>query len=560
MAPAKQKTRGKTRGQGNRGQRKQGTGKQSQRNRLFEHVVGSWYASTLMREQSQKRLSPQKRDKAVTSLYDFIRTSQGRVLEMIDLPESVCEAVAEDQAWIEKAGYRLVSSETLPTLLVQGQLMFWPLGEDLPSILPPQSKEYRPVVEGRPIGIDLFAGAGGLSLGFEQAGFDIAACVEIDPIHCATHEYNFPYSASICGSVTELTGASIRRRSGIGDREIEVVFGGAPCQGFSMIGKRALDDPRNQLVSHYVRLVSELRPKYCVFENVKGLTVGRHVQFLQELVAALESAGYAVVLPYRVLNAADYGVPQNRLRLFLLAYRKGERMPVYPAPHSDRVTVEEAIGDLPDADAYAQLRHADSVQTHWTTVAPYSRRLRGLEEDMQDYSLPRRFDPQMLTCSLRTVHTEVSKARFSATEAGTTEPISRFYKQPLNGQCNTLRAGTDSARGAFTSPRPIHPVLSRVITVREAARLHSYPDWFRFHATKWHSFRQIGNSVPPLLGRTVAAEVMRALGVRPRKPGVCLDPGELALLKFTMSQAANHFGVPASVIGQRTRKKGVTSL
>jgi DNA (cytosine-5)-methyltransferase 1 len=124
----------------------------------------------------------------------------------------------------------------------------------------------------RPIGIDLFAGAGGLSLGFEQAGFDIAAAVEIDPIHCATHEYNFPKTKTICASVVDLTGDEIRRLSGIDDTEIDVVFGGAPCQGFSMIGKRALDDHRNQLVFHYVRLVSELRPKYCVFENVKGLT------------------------------------------------------------------------------------------------------------------------------------------------------------------------------------------------------------------------------------------------------------------------------------------------
>src|SRR5687767_4477516 len=108
----------------------------------------------------------------------------------------------------------------------------------------------------RPIVIDLFAGAGGLSLGLEQAGFDVAACVEIDPIHCAVHEYNFPYSEAICASVAHISGAEIRRRAGIEDREVDVVVGGAPCQGFSMIGKRALDDPRNQLVFHYVRLIA----------------------------------------------------------------------------------------------------------------------------------------------------------------------------------------------------------------------------------------------------------------------------------------------------------------
>lgn len=130
----------------------------------------------------------------------------------------------------------------------------------------------------RPIAIDLFAGAGGLSLGFEQAGFDIAASVEMDPVHSAAHKFNFPRCVTVCESVVNVSGSDLRKRAGIGRRDIDVVIGGAPCQGFSMIGKRALDDPRNQLVHHYVRLVNELRPKYFVFENVKGLTVGRHRQ------------------------------------------------------------------------------------------------------------------------------------------------------------------------------------------------------------------------------------------------------------------------------------------
>ena len=184
----------------------------------------------------------------------------------------------------------------------------------------------------RPIGIDLFAGAGGLSLGFEQAGFDIAAAVEIDPVHCATHEYNFPLCKTICASVTDISGDEIRRLAGLGDRAIDVVFGGAPCQGFSMIGKRALDDPRNQLVFHYVRIVAELKPTYCVFENVKGLTLGKHSEFLNELIEALGEAGYDVALPYQVLNAADYGVPQDRKRLFLLGTRRGHQPAVYPTP------------------------------------------------------------------------------------------------------------------------------------------------------------------------------------------------------------------------------------
>ena len=406
----------------------------------------------------------------------------------------------------------------------------------------------------RATGIDLFAGAGGLSLGFEQTGFDIQAAVEIDPVHCATHEFNFPNSMTICASVVDLAGDEIRRLAYLGKTDIDVVFGGAPCQGFSLMGKRAMDDQRNQLVFHYVRLVGELQPKFCVFENVKGLTLGRHAQFLDELIIALDDAGYDLLLPYRVLNASDFGVPQDRRRLFLIGARKGKAIPSYPDPVNQETTVWDAIGDLPDADQFAELAALDSVATTWTSGSIYAKRMRGIARDPTDFGYGRHFDCSMLTSSLRTEHTELSQQRFLATEKGDTEPISRFKKLHPDGLCNTLRAGTDSARGAFTSPRPIHPFLPRVITVREAARLHSYPDWFRFHTTKWHGFRQIGNSVPPMLGRAVALKIIAALGLTPERPKQILATGDVRLLSFQMWHASQHFGVAKNVIAQRTRK------
>ena len=406
----------------------------------------------------------------------------------------------------------------------------------------------------RPLGIDLFAGAGGLSLGFEQAGFDISAAVEIDPIHCATHEYNFPHSTAVCASVVDLSGDEIRRRAGLGTQDIDVVFGGAPCQGFSLMGKRSLSDPRNLLVSHYVRLVQDLAPKYCVFENVKGLTLGKHAQFLTELISALDQAGYSVLQPYRVLNAADFGVPQDRHRLFLIAARSDLALPEYPTASKEQVTTRDAISDLPDADGFAALQFGDEVPARWSTGSDYAKRLRGLLVDGSDFSHPRAFTADLLSSSARTEHSELSKQRFLDTAPGKTEPVSRFRKLPLDGRCNTLRAGTDSARGAFTSPRPIHPIHPRVITVREAARLHSYPDWFRFHATKWHGFRQIGNSVPPLLGRAVGAQILRAMGVQATRPIETVQLGLQSLLTCNMSQAASYFEVSRSVIAQRLRK------
>jgi DNA (cytosine-5)-methyltransferase 1 len=416
------------------------------------------------------------------------------------------------------------------------------------------SKKKQTSASNRPVVIDLFSGAGGLSLAFEQAGFDIAAAVEIDPVHCAIHHYNFPQSATICASVVDLSGQAIRKQAGIGNIDIDVLCGGAPCQGFSLIGRRALDDPRNHLVFHFVRLVGELRPKYFVFENVKGLTVGTHKRFLSEIVDEMTSIGYDILMPWQVLNAADFGVPQDRRRLFLIGARRGLPLPSYPKS-SGSVTVKQAIGDLPDADQFADLLHGDSLKVKFRTSAAYARRLRGLEQDPLDFGYSRLYDTELLTGSARTEHTLLSQKRFKQTAHGKTEPISRFLKLDPNGVCNTLRAGTDSARGAFTSPRPIHPIYPRVITVREAARLHSYPDWFRFHVTKWHGFREIGNSVPPLLGRAVAAEVIKVLGIVPNKPTDKIDLTNDYLLNLNMAAAAKYFNVSSTVIGQRLRKR-----
>ncbi len=169
-----------------------------------------------------------------------------------------------------------------------------------------------------------------MSLGFEQAGFDVAAAVEYDPIHCATHEFNFPGCAAICRSVADIDGQYIRDNSGIGDQPVDELFGGAPCQGFSMMGRRALDDPRNSLVHHFVRLVAELNASYFVFENVRGLTIGAHRKFLEEIIVEFGKNGYRVLEDYQVLNAAHHGVPQNRQRLFLMGARAGLPLPEYP--------------------------------------------------------------------------------------------------------------------------------------------------------------------------------------------------------------------------------------
>lgn len=426
------------------------------------------------------------------------------------------------------------------------------------------------MMQQRPIGIDLFAGAGGMSLGFEQAGFDIVAAVEIDPVHAAVHKYNFPHCAVMPRSVVGLSGAEIRRAADIGARPVHVVFGGAPCQGFSMIGQRALDDPRNQLVREFLRIVADLKASYFVFENVKGLTIGRHRAFLEEFIQYADQLGYAVRLPWRVLDAANYHTPQHRERLILFGARKGLKLPQYPAAQCNAAdgkglkqpglpagpSVEDALADLPDAEMFPELSSTDEVLTEaWGAPSPYARRLRCLDNDGWDFGYVRHWKPLLLTSSARTSHTAISKRRFGETEPGSVEPISRFYKLRAGGLSNTLRAGTDGARGAFTSPRPIHYKYDRCVTVREMARLHGYPDWFRFNETKWHGARQIGNSVPPPLARAIAAELAMALQSIPERPFEAVELGDDGLLRYTVSEAAEHFEIPTPA-SKRDRKSG----
>lgn len=420
---------------------------------------------------------------------------------------------------------------------------------------------------GRPIGIDLFAGVGGLSLGFEQAGFDIAAAVDVDPVHCASYAFNFPKTAIICASVAELSGQDIRDRAGIGDEAVDCVFGGAPSQGFSVMGARALDDPRNGLVLHFARLVHELDARSFVFENVSGLTKGQHREVLDALVTAFEDFGYSVLMDWKVLNAADFAVPQSREHFILFGAKRGEKLPNYPSPICSPAgrrlsdpnlplgpSAWDALGDLPDAERFDELLRGDTAFIYdWGQRSAYASQMRC--ETPYDWHLGYRRDwqPWLLTASARTDHTDIIRRRFAETFPGRVEPTSRFFKLAPDGISNTLRAGTDGARGAFTSPRPIHYLHNRCITVREMARLHGFPDWFRPHSTKWHGGRQVGQAVPPPLARAIAEEVIAALDAKPQAPKEVLKQVNHARLAFDMTEAARHFDV-ARLSSKRDRR------
>ncbi len=201
-----------------------------------------------------------------------------------------------------------------------------------------------PNIQQRPVAVDLFAGAGGFSLGIEQAGFDVLVAVENDPVHAATYAFNFPLTTVLCADASTLTGLAVKKAAYLAyashhppsqgwNGQIDLVFGGPPCQGFSIIGKRLVNDERNSLVFHFYRLATELNPRYFVMENVPGMAAGNHQTWLSQLKTLFRKAGYKVQVG--VLNAADCGVPQQRKRLFLIGTQVGGDSAAKPQGSAD---------------------------------------------------------------------------------------------------------------------------------------------------------------------------------------------------------------------------------
>ncbi|MBD2653757.1 DNA cytosine methyltransferase [Synechocystis sp. FACHB-383] len=412
----------------------------------------------------------------------------------------------------------------------------------------------------RPIAIDLFAGCGGMSLGLEAAGFDIAAAVEVDAVHCLVHHHNFSYGATICRDIAQVTAEEILREvdSHGYSENIDLIAGGPPCQGFSLMGKRQLDDPRNSLVFEYVRIIRAIKPKYFLFENVPGIQSGQHKKFLEELVSEFENIGYHIEKPVLVLDASLYGAPQKRKRLIILGSRKDVTPATYPPPsHLDLTEVEQGKSSQksPSTINHQPLFSCGEAIDDLTPHPPYlTGEDRGIPADLLDYSALRKsyaIKPNGVfsLCHKRQVdnlvyghigslHTEKSMKRFADTLPGTVDKTSRFLRLSETGLCNTLRAGTGSDKGAYTAPRPIHYALPRCITVREAARLHTYPDWFQFHNTIWHGFREIGNSVVPWLAKALGQQVMAALDYAIEDlPIYELERQDRTLLRYNLPQA-----------------------
>lgn len=364
--------------------------------------------------------------------------------------------------------------------------------------------------------IDLFCGCGGFSLGAELAGFRSLAAIDIDPVLQSGYRKNFPNTKAIEGNVSEILKSDWRQL--IGNVRPDGIIGGPPCQGFSRIGKRSKDDPRNSLIHHFYRHVDELHPKFFVMENVEGLLDEENCDVLMSAIEQV-SGRYQILGPL-VVNAAHFGAATKRRRVIVVGYDREDCDPLsveqlLPNP-GQLATVRDAIGDLPtpieDAgrtDAFGWAKYPSGLSRR---LSNYARTLREAPPEGLGWIEAIQWHKKGFVSGLySTRHTEAVARRYAMTEGGKSDPVSKSYRLEWSGQCPTLRAGTGSEKGSFQAVRPLHPAESRVITVREAARMQAFPDWFVFHPTKWHSFRMIGNSVSPSVSFGILSKILNVV-------------------------------------------------
>lgn len=339
-----------------------------------------------------------------------------------------------------------------------------------------------------PVCADLFCGCGGLSTGLLDAGIDVRIGIDFDAPSIATFDLNHTPrgSTSLNADVREVTGAKLLELAGA---PIQLLVGGPPCQPFSVAGKRrALADHRGDLIFEFVRVLAESQAEAFIFENVPNLKSVANGEVLADLLAAFDEVGYSATPA--ILLAADYGVAQMRKRLFIVGSRDRGAIPMPPmATHARHVS-----GRLPYPTA------------HDVQYLPYVTAYDVLH-DLPDVGTP---EAEAVANHEPTFHSDAMLAAFATLAPGTREPKSRHDRIHPKRPSYTLRAGT----GNFSPMRPVHYEYDRVLTVRESARVQSFADDFHWpdEQARLQQYRQVGNSVPPLLAKAVGAHVATFMG------------------------------------------------
>lgn len=364
--------------------------------------------------------------------------------------------------------------------------------------------------------IDLFAGCGGLSLGFEMAGYNIPLAIEKDEWASETYKYNHKNTKVITQDITTIEDPKSLLDNNI---TIDGIIGGPPCQGFSLSGNRDKKDPRNSLFMEFVRFVKCYKPKFFVMENVTGILsmkTQKNILVKDLILDEYDKAGYNVEI--KVLNAADYGVPQSRVRVFFIGIRKDlkfEPDKLLPKPTTigdSQITVEEAIMDLPQIEA-GQNAEGDNYPC----------------EPLNEYQKWARKNSTVINNHTAMRHTPRLIERFKQIKFGqSVADVDKEFQQRQRGNAEKISGkvySQNNMRPFPDKPSPtvpasfqsnfVHPYLNRNYTAREGARLQSFPDYYYFCGKRttmsWEKnlsqYQQIGNAVPPLLAKALGNNI-----------------------------------------------------
>ena len=337
--------------------------------------------------------------------------------------------------------------------------------------------------------LDLFCGCGGLSLGFEEAGYNVLMGIDIWEDALKTYAYNHKNSKTLCADMAKLRGEDVQKC--IGDNKVDVIIGGPPCQGFSIAGKRIVDDERNKLYKGFVRMVEYFKPSAFVMENVPNIiSIGGGV-VRDSIIQEFKNLGYTV--ENKVLTASDYGVPQNRRRAVFIGLRKGFFDFDIPMV-TEKVTTAEALSDLPEHSI------EDGGKYPIEASSEYQRLMRINSIGVFNHEI--------------TQHNEKTVKIISMVpDGGNYKDLPKELQETRKVHIAWTRL--NSRRPSITIDtghrHHFHYKWNRVPTVRESARIQSFPDNFVFLCSKTSQYKQVGNAVPPLMAKAIAEQLKKQL-------------------------------------------------
>lgn len=358
--------------------------------------------------------------------------------------------------------------------------------------------------------IDLFCGAGGLSEGLRQAGFKVLVGNDFDVAACKTYSATHPSAQFLDGPIQNLSAEDFLNAARISVGDLFCLAGGPPCQAFSVYNhQRGLHDARSQLFHEYLRIVEGLRPRWIVLENVTGILSAGNGDAVSEILKGLRDLGYSV--SYKVLKAEEYGVPQERRRVVFLGNSCGAPihwpMQTHGVGRAPFVTISDAISDLPSLENGAS---ADLKSYPRAPSCSYQINLRGDATHVKNHAAPKLSHLNMQRMnhipqggSWRDIPFDLLPEGMK--RAKRSDHTKRYGRMSWHKQSCTILTKCDVHWGAY-----MHPDQDRAITVREAARLQSFPDWFEFLGSKTEQYTQVGNAVPPLLGRAIGEAILVA--------------------------------------------------